>query len=225
MKKTDRELNTVELTPKDFDSAADLLVEAFYDNPSHVYIFTNHNNRLKLLKWGLKANLKLNLAPPQPIGNSFALVEANKPPGTRQIKAMAFWHPPECGSLGLMNKIKSGWLIISWKLGKETYHRLLEVTIAMDKIKENILGSHKAWYLNNMVVAKELRGTGIGTQVLKHQLESVVAPSGFPAILMTQREANVKFYRKLGFEVATESIVGSGKSAFTNWCMIRHSTK
>lgn len=214
------ELHTVELTPKDFDRAAELLAAAFYDNPSHVYIFTNQNQRLKLLKWGLKANLKLNLAPPKPIGNSFALVEADKPPGIRQIKAMAFWHPPEHSQSDLMHKIKSGWLIAPFKFGSD-YRRLMEVMSEIEKIKEKVLGRDRAWYLNNMVVTEELRGTGIGTKVLKHQLETVVEPSGFPAILMTQKKANVRFYQRLGFKVATESIVGSGKYAFTNWCMMR----
>ena len=72
-----------------------------------------------------------------------------------------------------------------------------------------------------MVVAKELRGTGIGTKVLKYQLESVVDPSSFPTILMTQREANVIFYQRLGFEVADDSTIGSGEYRFTNWCMVR----
>lgn len=215
--------NTVELTSQDFDRATDLLTEAFYTNPSHAYIFRDSNTRLKLLKWGLKANLKLNLASPKPIGKSFALIEANKSPGKRQIKAMAFWHPPECGSLSLINKIKSGWFITPWKLGKKTYRRLLEVTIAIDKIKENVLGDRQAWYLNNMAVAKELRGTGIGTEVLQNQLATVVDPSGFPAMLMTQKEANVRFYRRLGFELAEESQIGTGEDAFTNWCLIRHS--
>ncbi|WP_019505456.1 hypothetical protein [Pleurocapsa sp. PCC 7319] len=47
MKNTDIELNTVQLTPKDFDRAADLLVEAFYDNPAHVYILADQSTRLK----------------------------------------------------------------------------------------------------------------------------------------------------------------------------------
>ena len=39
---------------------------------------------------------------------------------------------------------------------------------------------------------------------------------------MTQKAGNVMFYQRLGFEVVTESKVGSGKHAFTNWCMMRH---
>ncbi len=220
MKNVNTELNTIRLTPKDFDRAADLLTEAFYNNSAHVYIFANEKTRLKLLKWGLKANLKLNLAPPTPIGKSFALVKADTS-GKRQIEAMAFWHPPRCDSPSLINKITSGWLTIPWKLDRETYQRLTEVTITMDKIKENVLGDRHAWYLNNMVVANELRGKGIGSKVLQHQLETVVEPSGFPAILMTQRAANVVFYQRLGFKVVTESTIGTGEDAFTNWCMIR----
>ena len=216
------QINTVELKPPDFDRAANLLAEAFYHNPAHTYILGDINNRSRLLKWALKANLKQNLTPPNNIGHSFALVEANQQPGKRQIMAMAFWHPPGCDSLGLINKLRSGWFLIPWKLGKAGYQRLVEVTIAFDSIKANISNDKKAWYVNNMVVTKELRGTGLGTRVLGHQLESVVEPSGFPAILMTQRAENVTFYRRLGFEVATESKIGSGEAASTNWCMIRH---
>ena len=41
-------------------------------------------------------------------------------------------------------------------------------------------------------------------KVLRNQFESEIDPSGFPAILMTQRQANVRFYRRLGFEVVVD---------------------
>ena len=205
------ELNIVELKPPDFDRAADLLAVAFYDNPSHVYIFRDRYTRLKLLKWGLKANLKLNLTPPnnvgKSVGKSFASIESDRT-SDKRIEAMAFWHPPECGSISWIDKLKSGWAIAPFKFGRETYRRLIEVMGEMDRIKAKVLNGKRSWYLNNMAVAKELRGTGIGTKVLKNQLELVVDPSGFPALLMTQRAANVVFYQRLGFRVVTESIVG-----------------
>ena len=213
--------NIVELKPPDFDHAADLLTEAFYHNPAHVYIDPNENTRAKLLKWALKSNLILNLAPPEPIGQSFALVEADKPPGTRQVNAMGFWHPPQRTSLGLINKIKSGRFIAPWKFGKASYPRLVEVMSAFDEIEKKVADGKQAWFLNNMAVAEELQGTGIGTNVLEYQLETVVEPSGFPAILMTQKAGNVRFYQRLGFKVMTESKIGEGEDAFTNWCMMR----
>jgi len=71
-----------------------------------------------------------------------------------------------------------------------------------------------------MVVSEELRGTGIGTQLLRHQLQSVIIPSGFSAILMTQKEINLGFYQKLGFKVVNKSIIGTGRNYFTNWCLL-----
>lgn len=218
MENINRGLNTVQLTPKDFDRAADLLVEAFYDNPAHVYInmSPDESSRLKATQWALRRNLDLQAA----TGSSFALVESDKPPGEREIKQMAFWHPPNSDSIGILSMIKEGLLTMPFRFGWGTFKRVIEVTGEFDAIKDRVT-ANPVWYLNNMVVAKELRGHGIGSKVLRNQLESVVDPSGFPAILMTQREANVRFYRRLGFKVVDESIVGSGEYAFTNWCLLR----
>ena len=219
MNNYDRKLNTVELQPSDFDRATELLTEAFYDNPAHVYIFmSNELNRLKAISWAFRINLNLQAS----AGNSFALVESDKPIGERQIKQMAFWHPPNSDSISLMSMVREGLLIMPFRFGWRIFQRVIEVTQEFDAIKDRVTNRQPVWYLNNMVVAKELRGTGVGTRVLRHQLESVVEPSGFPAILMTQKAENVMFYRRLGFEVMMESKIGSGKHAFTNWCMMRH---
>ena len=216
---SDLRLEMVNLTPQDFDRAAVLLAKAFYDNPSHQYIFTEPKTRLKLLHWGLKANLKLNLASSTARANSFALAD-DKPPGTRNIKAMGFWHPPEGVAIDFFTKLKSGWLLAPFVFGRENYQRLCEVLTAMEEIKQQVLGTDKAWYLNNMAVAKELRRQGIGKTILHQQLKSKVISSDCPAILMTQKQINVEFYQKVGFKIAAQSIVGTNKNAFINWCML-----
>ena len=213
-------LNTVELDNKDFSNAAILLAKAFYDNPSHKYIFSDKETRLKLLQYGLKANLKLNLDKQSKVGKSFALVEDNRPPGIREIKAMGFWNYPEPAAINFISKLRSGWLTMPLKFGQEIFQRLTEVMKAIDEVKQEVLGTNKAWYLNNMIVSEELRGTGVGTQFLRHQLQSVVIPSGFSAILMTQKEINLRFYQKLGFKVVHKSIIGTGINSFTNWCLL-----
>ena len=219
MKDTNLEFKTVQLMLTDFDRATDLLIEAFYDNPAHVYIYmsSDESNRLKAIDWAFRRNLNLQAA----VGESFALVESDKPPGEREIKQMAFWHPPNSDSISIMSMVKEGLLTMPFRFGWRIFKRVLEVTEEFDAIKDRVTAKNPMWHLNNMVVAKELRGTGIGSKVLKNQFESAINPSGFPAILMTQREANVTFYRRLGFEVVEESTVGSGEYAFTNWCMVR----
>lgn len=227
-------LETVKLTSHDFDLAADLLAASFFDNPSHIYIFPDRNNRLKAIQWTLKCNLNLNYQ--QYIENSlhsqdtveanifhhsFALVEENQPPGTRQIKAMAFWNPPESDSVSWLSMIKEGLLTMPFRCGWGSFQRMFTVLEDIANAKKQVLNDTPAWYLNNMVVASELRGTGIGTQMLKDQLQTVVDPSGYAAILMTQKEANVRFYQRLGFEVESKLVLGKGKNAFTNWCLLR----
>lgn len=62
-----------------------------------------------------KPNLKLNLTPPSSIGKSFALVEPDKPPGIREIQAMAFWHSPDSGAISFLAKVQSGCLLAPFK--------------------------------------------------------------------------------------------------------------
>lgn len=227
-------LETAKLTSQDFNLAADLLATAFFDNPSHIYIFPDRNNRLKAIQWTLKCNLNLNyqqyidkslhsqnLTEANILHHSFALVEENQPPGTRQIKAMAFWNPPESDSVSWLSMIKEGLLTMPFRFGWGSFQRMFTVLEDIATTKKQVLNGTPAWYLNNMVVAPELRGKGIGTQILKEQLQTVVAPSGYPAILMTQKETNVRFYERLGFKVESKLVLGKGKNAFTNWCLLR----
>lgn len=219
MKVNNFEWNTIELTTPDLDCAADLLAVAFYDNPSHIYIFPDNHNRLKAIRWMLRCNLNLNLNTQKYIGQSFALVEPNQPPGVRKIKAMAFWNPPKSPPVSFLSMVKEGLLTMPFRFGWGSFPRLLEVLKGIDAAKQQTLHNCPAWYLNNMVVSSELRGMGVGTKILGEQLQKVVEPSGFPAILMTQKEANVRFYQRLGFEVASKSIIGKEKNAFINWCL------
>jgi ribosomal protein S18 acetylase RimI-like enzyme len=214
-------LQTIELTPQDIDCAASFIATAFFDNPAHIYIFPESRNRFKALQWMLGANLKLNLSPQKNIGQSFALIEPNQPPEKRQIKAMGFWNPPNADSVSFLSQVKAGLLTMPFRFGWGSLQNLFEVIKANATAKKQALNGTPAWYLNNMVVASELRGQGVGTKLLAEQLQQVVEPSGFPAILDTQREINVKFYERLGFKVASTSIVGKGRNAFFNWCLIR----
>jgi ribosomal protein S18 acetylase RimI-like enzyme len=216
-------LKTVELTPQDLNCATNLIAAAFFDNPAHIYIFPESRHRLKALQWMLGLNLKLNLSPQKNIGQSFALIEPNQPLGKRQIKAMGFWNPPHADSVSFLSQARAGLLTMPFRFGWGSLPNLFEVIKANTTAKKQALNGTPAWYLNNMVVASELQGQGVGTKVLAEQLRQVVEPSGFPAILDTQREINVKFYQRLGFKVASESIVGKGQNAFVNWCLIRHS--
>ena len=102
-----------------------------------------------------------------------------------------------------------------------------EVEVTTDRIdrhRDESLGNQPFWYLNNMVVRAPLRGTGLGTRLLRQQLGVVSERSpGAVVALATQRMENVTFYRRLGFEEVSDRMIGSGAGAFRNWIMQRAS--
>jgi len=72
------------------------------------------------------------------------------------------------------------------------------------------------WYLATLGVDPEAQGRGVGSALLARWLEGV-DEDALPAWLETDRQANVAFYRRAGFEVARRTeVLGT-----TVWCMGR----
>jgi GNAT superfamily N-acetyltransferase len=197
------------LTPDLLASAAELIAESFFDNPPHVYICPDPSTRLARLEWLLGNNLRL-----QDLRASFCLAEG------RTVEAMGFW--TQSGPRpGLLRMLRSGLLMAPMRLGWSGVRRLFEVSGGVDRHLERAMAGRPFWYLNNMVVRKHLRGTGVGSRLLREQLPiiSELAP-GHAIALATQRPENVTFYQRLGFETVLTEKIGSGPRAFQNWIML-----
>jgi GNAT superfamily N-acetyltransferase len=198
------------LTPDLLASAAELIAESFFDNPPHVYICPDPRTRLAQLEWMLGNNLRL-----QDLRTSFCLAEG------RTVEAMGFWTRSGSPTPGILRMLRGGLLMAPLRLGWTGVRRMFEVTSAVERHVERALAGRPYWYLNNMVVRKHLRGTGVGSQLLREQLPIVseLEPS-FAIALATQRPENVVFYQRLGFETVLSERIGSGPRAFRNWIMV-----
>ena len=80
-----RPLRPAVLTHRDRHVAADLLTEAFFDNPAHAFIYPETARRRDQLRWLMYANLGAQLT----VGRSFAEKDDSD-----DIAAMAFWLAP-----------------------------------------------------------------------------------------------------------------------------------
>lgn len=199
------------LTPELFPSAGRLLADAFFTNPSHVYLCPDARKRRAQLEWLLGGNLAI-----QPdLGTSFCLVDGG------DVVAMGFWTRSDARKISRFRMIRGGLWRAPFRLGRSGLRRVFEVTGAVDRELHRALGRRPFWYLNNMVVAEKLRGNGIGGGLLRDQLAVVArAEPAFEVALSTQRPENVTFYRRLGFHVFGDTTIGSGDHAFRSWTMV-----
>jgi GNAT superfamily N-acetyltransferase len=199
------------LTAEDRESAAELLTEAFFDNPAHAFIYPDPATRRERLRWLMYANLGAQLE----LCRSFG--EKDEPGA---IAAMGFWHAPGAPKASAEMLARFGFLEMRILHGADAFARMSESVAELEERRTRCLSGRESWYLNNMVVARAYRGRGAGSRLLRRQLDEVVDPSGRPASLTTQRPENVVFYRRLGFEVADQDSVILGADSFPNWIMI-----
>jgi ribosomal protein S18 acetylase RimI-like enzyme len=74
------------------------------------------------------------------------------------------------------------------------------------------------WHLGPLAVDAHLQGRGVGSKLMQAFCARMDA-AGEDAYLETDKEINVRFYERFGFEVITEGeVLGT-----PNWFMLRHS--
>ncbi len=193
-------------------AAAQLLADAFFDNPAHVYIYPDDETRRRKLEWLMRANLNAQFD----VGVSFGKRAAD-----RSIAAMGFWHPPSAPTANLVKLAQYGFLVMPFLHGVPAFRRMLHVVEQIESRRVAVLDGRESWYLNNMVVAPEARGKGLGSEVLRAELHTRVDASNTLASLTTQKAENVKFYKGLGFVVVDDRrVLDSKGGGFDNWIML-----
>jgi GNAT superfamily N-acetyltransferase len=205
-----REIAVRELTRDLHTEATRLLAEAFHTNPAHVWICPDEATRAERLRWFLGRNVEIQAR----VGKGFCFVDG------RGLGAMGFWHAPGTSEPGLGMMLRHGLWLAPVRIGMASVLRMMEMLEQVEARRREVLAGRDAWYLHNMVVRNDLRGTGVGSAILGSELARVLAERACPAVLNTQRPENVVFYRRLGFEVVAEDRVGSEQDGFVNWMML-----
>jgi ribosomal protein S18 acetylase RimI-like enzyme len=182
-------------------SAELVLARAFRDNPLNVAVIgPDPERRLRVNLHGARALLPTALAH----GLVLAAREQGVPQGVLVATGPFGW-PLPAPSLGA---------VLRRVLGQG-----LRVARRWSLVFEALARVHPAdphWYLATLGVTPEAQGRGLGSALLTRWLGRVDG-DGVPAWLETDREANVGFYRRAGFEVALRTeVLGAAV-----WCMSR----
>ena len=169
-----------------YPSAAQLVATSFFDNPAHIYLCPNDKTRMEQLAWLLGTNLKLQLN----LGaESFCLADNSI------VRAMGFWTKPNQIKVGLTEKVKGGLLKVPFKMGWSGFKRVMEVSADIENHLVQTMGTTQPYhYLNNMVVQENMRGKGLGFNILEKQMTQIKAKEKDTIFaLSTQRYWTVKF--------------------------------
>jgi len=106
--------------------------------------------------------------------------------------------------------IKTGILWFPLKFGFRSFGRLLEADKNVKELKkrfldaqgENLRERDRYCTLERMTVHPSMQGRGVGNHYLKLALEEI--RRDFGCLLQTRTERNVRFYSRLGFQVANK---------------------
>ncbi len=179
-------MEIVRLGPEGFAEASAVLARAFFDDPAWVWLIPEPDRRRRLL---------------QPLFRSgFDVTTADVWATAGTIRGAARWLPPGRPAVRVAATLRA---LVSTplRLGRVTgsflaYGRAVEVMRG-----EVAAGPH--WYLAGIGVDPDAQRQGIGGALLEPGLAGA-AQQRLPAVLLTNNEANLSFYRGHGFEVVRE---------------------
>jgi ribosomal protein S18 acetylase RimI-like enzyme len=194
-----------EILPSEVDLAAALLGRAMRDTPLHIASLGNDSAfREQALEGVFRAFLSLESATKGLVLGAFR--------NGILVGACGMMGPGRC-QLTLPEKIAMLPKML-WNCGLRGTGKLN--SLFRNWSKHDPVHSH--WHLGPVGVERELRGRGIGSQLLR-EFSRIVDDEHASSWLETDQETNVSFYQEHGFEVVAKDTV----NGVPNWFMKRSS--
>jgi ribosomal protein S18 acetylase RimI-like enzyme len=103
-------------------------------------------------------------------------------------------------------------------LGVAAWERFHETSEAIDGVQDQV-APPPHWYLASVCVDPPFQGQGLGSALVRRFADRAAA-AGVPACLWTVQPANVPFYSRLGFTLATEGV--EEQSGLRYWIFARN---
>jgi Acetyltransferase (GNAT) domain len=197
------------------DALGNVLAQALDDDPAYRFLFPSPASRRRGLADFFRRNLRTHL----PYRCTYVLTRGRDTIATVTVR------PPGGVPISLPTMVRHGLVPFVARNGPFAVKRLLVLMRVYDALEAQAAHGESHRLVHMMAVAPPEQGRGLGTRLLEEALAQSVRPSTeprLPVLLTTHKEANVVFYRKLGFAVADRRELSlGGATAYPVWTMRR----
>lgn len=188
------------------DEAAALMARAFFDYPMWQWVLPDEEHRRRALPISTRASIRWGLL----LGESYALSDP--------MRGLAIWAPAGMADRDVdPDGSKTDWASVVEAIGPEGIHRFDQMIEAQRPVRERYMDA-RTWYLPWLGVDPASQRAGVGTSLLHHMFARL-DPQGIATFLETEREANVAYYLKHGYEIVHEGVLPDGGPGY--WCFLR----
>jgi len=196
--------------PEHADEVAELLTDAFLQNPIWKYVLEGDGETCR------QSLLCINRSRLFLIGQSseFWLDEDGRVQGHIALSGQSRMTP------NMLDLMRAGLLTLPFRIGLGPFRRFMQIVDEFKTKEEQVYGKEHDpyWTLEAFALRSDCRGKGMGSGVLKHLLEERASKaSAKQVVLFTQEEANVSLYSRLNFHVVDSGQLEAGNIA--NWVM------
>jgi ribosomal protein S18 acetylase RimI-like enzyme len=183
---------------------ADLMAQAFTDDPFFTFTIPDTIRRACILPWLFEKTIHYGLL----YGKVYT---------TSSMDGIAMWLGQKNPELTLMGILRTGLFLLPLKLRWREFQRNVSLANYVNQLhKLSVTGQH--WYLFGLGVDPSRQGQGIGRVLMEPVLEQADQES-LVCYLDTNNERNIPFYEKNGFTLANH---GQGQHTFPHtWTMLR----
>jgi ribosomal protein S18 acetylase RimI-like enzyme len=186
-------------------AAGVLLAKAFHHDPHWSWVLPCESKRAQVMPWFMETWAKYC----RECGEAYTTAG--------KVEGAALWITPGKYPLSTAGMLLRGMMLLPLKFGPAAFRRLMSSLSYYDRLhKRDVPPRH--WYLPTLGVDPPRQGQGIGSALLRPVLARADA-EGLFCYLETEKEENVRFYLRHGFEVAAEDNLPSGGPHF--WTMRR----
>ena len=200
------------LTAHDVPSTAALLARAFLDNPCYMWMHPREGSRPADLRAFFERNLLWHLS----LDLTWVALRGDRVAGTFTLE------PPGGVKYGIARMLTHWVLPTLRQQGPMTVRRIAQADAAFRTRYRAFTEGRDYWHVHAVAVDPDYQGKGVGASMLTHcmrELASLRSHATAPVVLSTQREKNLPFYRRAGFELVNRQEMGSTGRRFVTWFM------